>query len=110
MAGLAEEAAYRGVLVSILSYSLGSFEAACLISATIFALSHAMQGWKSGIIIFGMALSMHALASFTGTLVIGMVVHAVYDVCAVIIAAWRIKTDQVDVEPIGEPVVPSEPS
>jgi membrane protease YdiL (CAAX protease family) len=102
-AGLAEEAAYRGVLVSIFSYSLGSFAAACILSAVVFAVSHAMQGWKSGVVIFFMALSMHVLAVMTGTLVVGMVVHAVYDVGAGIVAAWRIRTDQLELEFAGEP-------
>jgi hypothetical protein len=39
---------------------------------------------------------MHLLAAITGTLVIGMVVHAVFDVGAGMVAARRIHTGQVD--------------
>lgn len=90
-AGVAEEAAYRGVLTALLTWTLGSFPAAVAISALAFAVSHALQGWKSGVIIFLMALSMHYLVSTTETLVVAMVVHAVYDLIAGLVGAWRIR-------------------
>ncbi len=95
-AGIAEEAAYRGVLMSVLWYSLGSAWAAAAISAFAFALSHALQGWKSGATIFGMALVMHGLVWFTDTLVVAMGVHAVYDIVAGVLGAWRVRTGQVE--------------
>jgi membrane protease YdiL (CAAX protease family) len=82
VAGIAEEAAYRGVLMAILWYALGNPWLAVLISATAFALGHAVQGWKSMIVIFVIAVTMHALVWFTGTLVIAMAVHAIYDLLA----------------------------
>jgi membrane protease YdiL (CAAX protease family) len=81
-AGIAEEAAYRGVLMSILWLALGNPWLTVFISATAFALAHALQGWKSMLVIFVMACSMHALAWYTGTLVVAMAVHAVYDLVA----------------------------
>lgn len=81
-AGIAEEAAYRGVLMSILSYALGSPWIAVCVAATAFALGHALQGWKSMTVIFAIALTMHALVWFTGTLVVAMAVHAAYDLLA----------------------------
>ena len=66
------------------------------ISALAFAVSHALQGWKTGIIIFAIGLTMHALVWFTGTLVVAMVVHASYDVMAGIVGAWRVRTGQVE--------------
>ena len=82
VAGIAEEAAYRGVLFSILWYALGNPWLAVLISALAFAAGHALQGWKSMVVIFVMACSMHALVWYTGTLVIAMAVHATYDLLA----------------------------
>jgi len=81
-AGVAEEAAYRGVLVWILTYALGSSWPAVIVSATAFAFSHALQGRKSMVVIFIMACSMHALVWYSGTLVIAMAVHATYDLLA----------------------------
>ena len=81
-AGVAEEAAYRGVLVWILAYALGSTWPAVIVSATAFAFSHALQGWKSVVVIFIMACSMNALVWYSGTLVIAMIVHAAYDLAA----------------------------
>jgi membrane protease YdiL (CAAX protease family) len=81
-AGVAEEAAYRGVAMLLLTPLLGSAWPAALVSATAFALGHILQQWKSVVVIFAMALAMHALVALTGTLVIGMVVHAAYDLFA----------------------------
>jgi membrane protease YdiL (CAAX protease family) len=78
-AGISEEAAYRGVLTQVLWYSLGNPWIAVFIAAAAFAVAHALQGWKSTLIIFVIACVMHALVWFTGTLVIAMVVHATYD-------------------------------
>ena len=88
-AAVAEEVAYRGVGVQILWYSLGSQTAAILICATAFAIAHALQGWKSAVMIFALALVLHALVELTGTLVLAMVVHAVYD----LVAGWIIARD-----------------
>jgi membrane protease YdiL (CAAX protease family) len=81
-AGVAEEAAYRGVLTSILWYALGSLWLAAITSAVAFAAGHAVQGWKSMAVIFVMACSMQLPVNYTGTLVIAMAVHAVYDLLA----------------------------
>lgn len=81
LAGAAEEAAYRGVAVQVLAPRIG-LPAAILLSATAFAVSHALQGWKSAAIVLAMALVMHALVQTTGSLVPAMAVHAVYDLIA----------------------------
>ena len=95
-ASVAEEAGYRGVLMSVLWFSFGNGWLAAIICATAFAASHALQGWKSGVAIFAMALSMHGLVWFTGTLVVAMVVHAVYDIAAGAIGARRVRLAQVE--------------
>jgi len=82
VAGIAEEAAYRGVLMSAVWHATGFASLAVLVSALAFALGHVVQGRKSMAVIFVMACSMHALVWYTGTLVIAMAVHAVYDLLA----------------------------
>ena len=89
-AGIAEEAAYRGVGMYLLSEALGNAWVAALILATAFALAHLMQEWKSLPFIFLMALAMHALVAVTGTLVVAMVVHAVFDLVAGVLAAREV--------------------
>ena len=79
VAGISEEAGYRGVLMNILWYATGNVWVAVLVSALAFAVGHALQGWKSMVVVFLMACSMHALVWYTGTLVIAMAVHALYD-------------------------------
>lgn len=86
-AGIAEEAAYRGVGMYLLSAPVGNAWVAALILATAFALAHLIQEWKSVAVIFLMALVMHALVAVTGTLVVVMAVHAIYDVLAGALAA-----------------------
>lgn len=79
---VAEEAAYRGLGTSILWYSLGNPWAAAAASAAAFALAHSLQGWKSALTIFALALVMQGLVALTGTLVLAMAVHAAYDLLA----------------------------
>ena len=79
-ASVAEEAAYRGVGMACLTWSLGDPRPAALLMAAAFAGAHAVQGWKSGLAIFAIALVMHALVAITGTLVLAMAVHAIFDV------------------------------
>src|SRR5688572_17370171 len=67
VASIAEEAAYRGVLMSILEWIGVSAWIAALISAVAFAAAHWMQGWKSGLAIFAIALVMHGLVAITHT-------------------------------------------
>jgi membrane protease YdiL (CAAX protease family) len=81
-ASIAEEAAYRGVGMSILWFATGNPYFAATVCAVAFALAHWTQGWKSAAVIFAMALVMHGLVAFTGTLVLAMLVHGVYDFVA----------------------------
>jgi membrane protease YdiL (CAAX protease family) len=89
LASVAEEAAYRGVGMSILWYSLGNPWAAAFICATAFSLAHWAQGWKSAAVIFALAMVMHGLVALSGTLVLAMMVHATYD----FVAGYRIGQD-----------------
>jgi membrane protease YdiL (CAAX protease family) len=79
IAGLSEEAAYRGVFVQILSYALGNPWLGMLVAAVAFAVVHGIQGWKSALLVFVIACLMQTLVWFTGTLMIAMAVHAIYD-------------------------------
>jgi len=76
-AGIAEETAYRGVLVVLLASVTASFVVAAILSAAAFAIGLVMQ----------------AVVSATGTLYVAMGVHAVYDVTAAIRAAGQINDD-----------------
>jgi membrane protease YdiL (CAAX protease family) len=82
VASVAEELAYRGVAMSILWYALGTPWPGVFLSATAFALAHAVQGGKSALVIFAMALVMHGLVFFTQTLWLAIAVHALYDFVA----------------------------
>jgi membrane protease YdiL (CAAX protease family) len=74
-----EEVAYRGVGMSILWYTLGNPWIAAGIAAIGFALGHSTQGWKSMVVVFVFALLMHALVAYTGTLVLAIAVHTIYN-------------------------------
>ena len=86
-AGIAEETAYRGVGMALLTGSTGSPVLAAAVLSLGFGLAHLTQEWKSVAIVIAMALLMHGLVAFTGTLVIAMVVHTVYDVIAGILGS-----------------------
>ncbi|MBM4194169.1 MAG: CPBP family intramembrane metalloprotease [Gemmatimonadetes bacterium] len=93
-AGIAEEAAYRGVAVWLLTLVFGAPIPAILMSTMAFAVAHAVQGGKSMAIVAGVALLFHGLVTLTGTLVIAMIVHAAYDIVAGIAA--RKKADELE--------------
>ena len=92
-AGVAEETAYRGVLVVLLASVTASFVTAVLLSAAAFALVHYPQGAKSMGWVFAIGLVMQAVVAGTGMLYVAMGVHAVYDVTAAIRAAGKLKED-----------------
>jgi len=81
-AGVAEETAYRGVGMALLTWTTGNAILSAAVLSLAFGLAHLTQEWKSVGIVIAMALLMHGLVAFTGTLVIAMVVHTVYDVIA----------------------------
>jgi hypothetical protein len=81
-ASVAEEAAYRGVAFEILWYATGNGWVAAVLSALAFALAHTVQGWRSTGWVFLIGLTMQGLVVATGTLVLAMLVHALYDLVA----------------------------
>jgi membrane protease YdiL (CAAX protease family) len=88
LAGIAEEAAYRGVAVWILAPIVG-FAPAVFLSAAAFTVAHAVQGGRSMGVIFGIALVFHATVELTNTLVIAMAAHTAYDLVAGAVAGRR---------------------
>lgn len=99
-AGISEEVTYRGVMFALLWRLTGSAWAATLIAALIFSISHFLQGWKSMSIIFGIALTFQMLAWFTGSLYVGMAVHALYDVAAGLAYGWYGDKFDYPIEPL----------
>jgi len=89
VAGVCEEIIYRGITFSILYWWLGSWWLAAIISAIAFALAHWVQGWKSALTIFVLALSLQLLVWLSGTLYLAMAVHFIYDVVAGVIY-WQL--------------------
>lgn len=81
-AGVCEEVAYRGVLVAILEWTLDAWLPAVLLSALVFALAHATQGPKPMVAVAAIGLLMSGLVHHTGSLLVAMVVHMVYDLLA----------------------------
>ena len=86
-AGIAEETAYRGVGMALLTWTTGSAILSAAVLSLAFGLAHLTQEWKSVGIVIAMAVLMHGLVAFTGTLVVAMVVHTVYDVIAGILGS-----------------------
>lgn len=89
LASVAEEAAYRGVAMQILWYSLGDPWLAAGICSVAFAAAHWVQGRKSMLMIFAVALVLHALVAYTRTLVLAMFVHAAFD----FVSGWLIRRE-----------------
>jgi len=86
-AAFAEEAAYRGLGMLFLGIVTGNAWVNALILSVAFAIAHSVQGRQSVLFVLAMALVMHALVALTGTLVVAMAVHALYDLLAVAFTA-----------------------
>jgi len=95
-AGVAEETAYRGVLVVLLASATASFVLAVILSAAAFAVVHYPQGAKSMGWVFAIGLVMQAVVAATGTLYVAMGVHAVYDVTAALTAERRMRAEEAE--------------
>ena len=78
-AGTVEEVAYRGVMFTLLARVLPGWWIPVLLCALAFGLGHFTHGWKHALIIFVLAIVLHALVRLTGTLYIAMGVHFLYD-------------------------------
>ncbi|MEP7382028.1 MAG: CPBP family intramembrane glutamic endopeptidase [Gemmatimonadota bacterium] len=87
-AGVGEEVAYRAVLFALLLRILGSPVQAALAAAALFGLAHLVQGWKSTLIVAGVALVLQALVWITGGLAAAIVVHVAFDVVAGLAYGW----------------------
>lgn len=81
-AGISEEVTYRGVMYALLASVTGNGWAAAVAASLVFGVSHSLQGWKSAGIISLIALLLHGLVALSGTLILAVAIHAVYDIVA----------------------------
>jgi len=81
-AGVSEEITWRGVQPPLLAFLTGSPMAGAVLSAIFFGAAHAMQGFKSAMVIVVFAMAFQLLVWTSGSLLLAMIVHAVYDVTA----------------------------
>lgn len=82
LAGLSEEITWRGVQAGLTASLTGSFWIAVLFCSISFGVGHAIQGWRSVVIIFIFALGFHFLVWLSGSLYVAMAVHIAYDITA----------------------------
>lgn len=89
VAAVAEEVAYRGVAIRFAVRLSLPFPAAVVVVAFLFAAAHALQGWRSAVVIFLFALGFHWLVFETRALAPAIAVHCLYDVLAgLLIPRW----------------------
>ena len=81
-AGVSEEVTFRGVMFALLWTVTGSPVAAAVIAAIVFGASHSTQGWASAGIITVIALVLHGLVAYSGTLYPAIAAHTAYDIIA----------------------------
>jgi membrane protease YdiL (CAAX protease family) len=77
-AGICEELMFRGYLIWVLTPFLGLWGAAG-VSVVVFGLGHSYQGGRFGFRAFAAGLGLQLLALATGSIVPGMVFHALID-------------------------------
>ncbi|MGK2857455.1 MAG: CPBP family intramembrane glutamic endopeptidase [Thermoanaerobaculia bacterium] len=79
-AAFGEEMTYRGVLFAILLGVTGNWWFAAVLGAIFFAAAHLAQGWTSGLVIAVFGLAFQFLALQTGSLLLPVIIHFLYDV------------------------------
>lgn len=82
LAGISEEITWRGVQAGLAANLTQSVLAAFLICSLSFAVGHAVQGWRSIVVILAFALGFHLLVWLSGSLYVAMAVHVAYDTIA----------------------------
>ena len=96
LGGVAEEVAYRGVALALLTEATGSVLLALAVCVVSFAVGHSGQGKKAVVAVAVGALLFHLLVHLTDTLVVAMVVHVVYDLTAVAWGARKLAREGVE--------------
>lgn len=89
VAALAEETAYRAVLFTIVRHMAPGVAAAILITSALFALAHLAQGWSSAAVVYVYAIAFQYLYIETGSLLVPVLAHFLYDVLAGLYLAAR---------------------
>lgn len=79
-AAFGEELTYRGVLFSILDGQLHNWWLSAVIGSILFALAHLAQGWSSVAVIALFGFGFQFLALQTGSLLLPVIIHFLYDV------------------------------
>jgi CAAX protease family protein len=82
VAGISEEAIYRGYLQRQFTALTQSVPAGVLISAAMFGAVHAYQGWSRAVVIAISAILFGAVAHWRGTVRPGMFAHGLQDAIA----------------------------
>jgi membrane protease YdiL (CAAX protease family) len=78
-AGIAEEIAYRAVLYELVAVWAG-YGVSLVVCVVLFVLAHLPQGLRGAIGVGAMAIIFHILYVLSGSLLPGIVLHALYDV------------------------------
>ena len=79
MAGVTEECAYRGLAFRFLTANHSSIVLALALCIVSFAIAHLAQSWRAVLGIALVAGVLHTVVFLTQTLILAIVVHAIYD-------------------------------
>jgi len=94
MAALAEETAYRAVLFNVIEDLTPSTWVAVLVTSVLFAAAHLAQGWTSAAIVLVYAIGFQLLYVRTGSLLVPVLAHFLYDVAAGLYLAATRRPDE----------------
>jgi membrane protease YdiL (CAAX protease family) len=95
IAAFCEEYIYRGVLFQVLhSQTEYSIFLSALLSAVVFGFGHGTQGERAILQIIPFALGFHLLVYLSGSLLIPMIVHFIYNICVELFFGKKIRNSQ----------------
>lgn len=89
VAAVAEEVIYRGVAYRLLIRLGLTIWIAAAILSFVFAIAHAVQGWRSAVVIGLIAAGFHFIVIYSGALLPAIAAHFLYDALAgIAIPRW----------------------
>ncbi len=88
-AAFGEELTYRGVLFNLLHRLTDHWWVAAVAGAVVFAAAHSIQGWRSAGIIAVFGVVFQIVVKETGSLLLPVLIHFLYDVATGLYLARR---------------------
>lgn len=102
-AGVAEEVAYRGLLMLLVAHLTGGWWLPAIVASLAFGAAHAFQGWRGIAGASAMGFAAQVVVGITGTLFVAIGVHIIHDLVAGAVISRRVSMRAAGGPPVAIP-------